>query len=206
MTANNNVTPIPLLVSSIRLVAVPTAVAVSRMFVRHTLEQWHFEEHIDVATLIMSELATNAIKATGITSPQPKSWQITDEHVVAMQLRALGASLYVEVWDRSGGDPVRKNPDLEATNGRGLLLVDVLSKRRSIYRPPVGGKIVWAELPLGVPLESPPLKPVHRPLLLGPGIRAPRGPVENQARTALFDWLTKTTIDSELSSRVNDAT
>jgi anti-sigma regulatory factor (Ser/Thr protein kinase) len=203
---NNAVHPIPLLVSSIRLTAVPTAVAVSRRFVRHTLEQWHFEEHIDTATLIMSELVTNAIRAAGITDMQPKSWKITDEHVVAVQLRALEASLYVEVWDRGSGDPVRKNPDLEATSGRGLLLVDLFAERLSIYRPLVGGKIVWAELPLGVPLESPPVKHVHQPLLLAPGIRASQGPVEHQARTALFDWLTKTTVEASTSSRVNDAT
>lgn len=206
MTAADKVTPIPLLVTSLRLTAVPTAVAVSRMFVRHTLAHWNFEEHTDTATLIMSELVTNAVKASGITSEQPKSWQVTTEHVVGVQLRALEASLYVDVWDASSADPIRKNPALEATNGRGLLLVDALAKQRNIYRSPVGGKIVWAELPLGAPLEPSPYNQAPPPLLLAPGIRAVRSAVEDQARTALFDWLTKTTVDASISAGVNDAT
>ncbi|WP_405954300.1 ATP-binding protein [Streptomyces phaeochromogenes] len=205
VTANDAVNPIPLLAAALRLTAVPTAVAVSRMFVRHTLSRWQMEEQTDTAALIMSELVTNAVRASGITETEPKSWQITAEHVIGIQLRALEASLFVEVWDRSEGEPVKKNPTLEATSGRGLLLVDALAKRWNIYRSPVGGKVVWAELPLGVPVESPPFDQDHAPLILHPSIRAPRGPVEDQARTALFEHLMETTASVAAASRGNDA-
>ncbi|WP_200300802.1 ATP-binding protein [Streptomyces adelaidensis] len=201
----DTVHPIPLLAASLRLTAVPSAVAVSRMFVRHTLTRWKFDDHTETATLIMSELVTNAIKASGITAPEPKPWQINAEHVIGIQLRALEASLYVEVWDRSEAAPVRKNPALEDTSGRGLLLIDALAKRWNIYRSPVGGKVVWAELPLGVPVESPPFDQDHAPLILHPSIRAPRGPVEDQARTALFEHLMETTASVAAASRGNDA-
>ena len=147
--SNDTVNPAPLLTNSLRLIAVPTAVGCSRMFVGHTLKLWQLDEHTDTAALIMSELVTNAVKASGITEPDPKPWQITAEHVIGIQLRAIEASLFVEVWDRTDTTPVQKNPTLEAEGGRGLLLVEQLAKRWDVYRPRVGGKVVWAELPLG---------------------------------------------------------
>lgn len=66
--------------------------------------------------------------------------------------------------------PARQNPSLDATSGRGLLLVDELATRWNVYRPPVGGKVVWAELLLGVPLEPPPFDQQHVPLVLPPGV------------------------------------
>ncbi|WP_051135706.1 ATP-binding protein [Streptomyces sp. 351MFTsu5.1] len=191
----NTVEPVPLLAASLRLTAVPTAVASSRMFVRFTLKRWQLLEHEESATLMMSELVTNAIKASGITDPDPKPWQIKAEHVIGMQLRVFDGSLYAEVWDRTPETPVRQNPDFNATSGRGLLLVELLAKQWGVYRPNVGGKIVWAELPLETSTELPSDDPPHRPLLLPAGIRAPWGPVELQARQALLDRLMVTTLD-----------
>ncbi|MEU9276537.1 ATP-binding protein [Streptomyces sp. NPDC048341] len=206
MTAADKVTPTALLSASLRLTAVPTAVAVSRMFVRHTLTRWRFDGHVENATLIMSELVTNAVKAGGITEGHPKSWQITAQHVIGIQLRAVESSLYVEVWDRSDGNPVRKNPSLDATNGRGLLLVDALAKRRGIYYPQVGGKVVWAELPLSAPVVSPLSDQAHAPLRVPPDIRASRGPDDAQAQSALLDRLLTTTLEASVAAGVNGAT
>ncbi|MEU9388924.1 ATP-binding protein [Streptomyces sp. NPDC048324] len=189
------VTPIPLLAASLRLTAVPTAVGVSRMFVRHTLPRWNIPEQIENATLITSELVTNAITASGLTDPDWESWQIKAEHVIAIQLRVFDGSLYAEVWDRTPETPVRQNPDFNATSGRGLLLVESLAERWGVYRPHIGGKVVWAELPLGSAAEPPPFDPPHTPLLLPKGTRAKWGPVELQARQALLDRLMVTTLD-----------
>lgn len=200
--SNDTVNPAPLLTNSLRLIAVPTAVGCSRMFVGHTLKLWQLDEHTDTAALIMSELVTNAVKASGITEPDPKPWQITAEHVIGIQLRAIEASLFVEVWDRTDTTPVQKNPTLEAEGGRGLLLVEQLAKRWDVYRPRVGGKVVWAELPLGPPVELRPFD--HKQVRLPDGIRASRGPVADQARTALFDRLLETTVTAMMAARVND--
>ncbi|MGX9886666.1 ATP-binding protein [Streptomyces sp. NPDC002276] len=195
MTGDDTVHPVPLLTASLRLVAVPTAVACSRMFVRHTLSHWNLPDQEESATLVMSELTTNAVKAGGLTGPEPKPWQIKAEHVIAVQLRVLAGSLYVEVWDRAPETPVRQSPGPDATGGRGLLLVESLAKRWDVYGPTVGGKVVWAELPLA-PSAAPALwNPPRTPLALPDGIRAPRGPVELQARQALLDRLLVTTLE-----------
>ncbi|WP_369028986.1 ATP-binding protein [Streptomyces adonidis] len=186
--------PIPLLAASLRLTAVPTAVGHSRMFVRFTLNRWNLVDQEESATLIMSELVTNAIQASGITDPDPKPWQIKEEHVIGVQLQVVHGRFFVEVWDRTPETPVRQDPDFNATSGRGLLLVESFAEKWGVYRPHVGGKVVWAELALG-PTEPPPSDPPHRPLLLPAGIRAPWGPIELQARQALLDRLTVTTLD-----------
>ncbi|WP_063749725.1 ATP-binding protein [Streptomyces xylophagus] len=187
--------PIPLLAASLRLTAIPTAVGHSRMFVRHTLKRWNLEEQEEPAALVMSELVTNAIKASGITDPNPEPWQIKADHVVGVQLQVVHGKFFVEVWDRTPETPVRQNPDFNATSGRGLLLVDALAEKWDIYRPHVGGKVVWAQLLVELPIDQPPFDVPQRPLLLPAGVRAPWGPVELQARQALLDRLAATTLD-----------
>ncbi|MBK3559784.1 ATP-binding protein [Streptomyces sp. MBT56] len=176
------------------------------MFVRATLTRWKLAEYIDDAALIMSELVTNAIKASGITDPDPKPWQIKAEHVIGVQLRAVEASLYVEAWDRTPEPPVRKSPSVEAEGGRGLLLVEQLAKQWNVYRPNVGGKVVWAELPLGLAVEDVPFDTARTPLILPVGLRAARGPVEGQARMALYEQLMLTTAKAMVATRMNDRT
>ena len=197
----DDVTPIPLLASSIRLNAIPQAVAATRLFVRHNLTLWSLEEHVETVALIMSELATNAVMASHANNPQA-----TDKLVIGAQLRAIEASLFVEVYDRTSAAPVRRNPDQDAEGGRGLLLVDVLAKQWNVYRPSVGGKIVWAELPLGFALQPANCVYEHVPLLLPQGLRAKYSPAEHQARRALLDSLLSTTLSGATMMRMTDAT
>jgi anti-sigma regulatory factor (Ser/Thr protein kinase) len=145
-------------VAGIRLAAVLTAVGLTRQFIRQTLTAWQLTAHIDNAELIASELATNAVKETGLTHPSPKPEDIKAHHVIGVQLRAVNTSLYIEVWDRATGSPAIPEQTLDAEGGRGLFLVEALSQRWDTFRPGVGGKIVWAELPLTEPVN---------PLLLG---------------------------------------
>lgn len=143
-----SLTPGNLACSSIRLAAVLTAVGLSREFVRQTLRQWRLPDQIDGAALVVSELVTNAVKSTGITDATPKWEDVRAQHIVGVQLRAVGASLFVEVWDRGDGAPVIQEQTLDAEGGRGLFLVESLSRRWGIHRPAVGGKVVWSELAL----------------------------------------------------------
>jgi hypothetical protein len=76
-------------------------------------------------------------------------------HVIGVQLRLVGAGLYVEVWDSGDGSPVVPEQRLDAEGGRGLFLVECLSEWRGICRPAVGGKIIWAELTLTTPVRVP---------------------------------------------------
>jgi anti-sigma regulatory factor (Ser/Thr protein kinase) len=202
----DDVTPIPLLASSIRLNAIPQAVAAARLFVRHTLTLWDLKEHVETAALIMSELATNAVRASLDIESEAKDEETTAEAIIGAQLRAIDASLFVEVYDSTSGAPVRKNPDQDTEGGRGILLVEQLAKQWNTYHPSVGGKIVWAELPLGFPLEPSACVYERTPLVLPRGLRAKYSPDEHQARRALLDCLLNTTLSATTMMRMTDAT
>lgn len=149
--------PVPrtLSVSSIRLVAVLTAVSLSREFVRQTLAAWQLADQISSAKLVVSELVTNAVKMTGITDPKPTWNMVKAHHVIGVQLRLVDTSLYVEVWDRGDGSPEISEQSPDAEGGRGLFIVESLSERWDIYRPAAGGKVVWSELRLPAGTNKP---------------------------------------------------
>ncbi|MGW4377655.1 ATP-binding protein [Streptomyces albidoflavus] len=143
--------------ASLSLAAVPSAVSCSRMFIRQTLQCWQVKEYIDVAELVGSELVTNAVKATGVTGPDSTWTTVTAAHVIGVQLRIIGTGLYVEVWDNGEGAPVARCPDADTEGGRGLLLIEAMADRWDVYRPAVGGKVVWAEVQLTEPPKPLPL-------------------------------------------------
>lgn len=172
-------------VSRLYLIAVPSAVSVAREFVHQTLKHWKCESYAADCSLMMSELVSNAIKATNFTGRQPKSWEMTAAHVVAVQLRAIGDVLYVEVWDRSALVPVKQPVSDDAEGGRGLHLVEALAMKWGTYWPPAGGKIVWAMLSL-IKLPSPALDGSTLQLRIPKGMEPPPGPVKDQASTALM--------------------
>ncbi|MFJ8400170.1 ATP-binding protein [Streptomyces microflavus] len=181
---NDAFMPHLLYATSLRLAAVPSAVSNSRMFIRQTLQHWRVPDYIDVAELVVSELVTNAIEATGITDPQPEWTEITAEHVIGVQLRINDARLYVEVWDGSTDVPIRKHPDDEAEGGRGLLLIEAMTEQWDVYRSEAGGKVVWAELSLAEPPKPPPLPSM--PVRTQGRTRPPAAPVGDMASTALL--------------------
>jgi anti-sigma regulatory factor (Ser/Thr protein kinase) len=55
--------------------------------------------------------------------------------------------LRVEVVDRSERLPTLQTPDIEATGGRGLLIIESLSQAWGVEGRS-GGKAVWFEVPL----------------------------------------------------------
>jgi anti-sigma regulatory factor (Ser/Thr protein kinase) len=172
--------------TSLRLAAVPTAVPCSRMFARAALQKWSLRDYIDVTELVMSELVTNAVKATGITGCEPKSWEILPEHVIGVQLRITGTSLFVEVWDRSPDSPHARNPDDNEEGGRGLLLIGAICKRWDVYLPGVGGKVVWAELELSKAPEQSRRGHVSMPIRVPGNAKPPPGPVRTMAHMGLL--------------------
>lgn len=52
------------------------------------------------------------------------------------------ASLVICVWDGHDDMPVRKDAAVDAEGGRGLMLVESLSKEWGVYRE-TAGKVVW---------------------------------------------------------------
>jgi len=116
--------------SSVHL-PVPAAVASARRFVREALTGWGLDDLVGDATLVTSELATNAI--THGSSP-----------FRASLVRARGV-VRVAVEDGSMTWPQRHEAQPSDQDGRGMAIVATLSHRSGCHSTP-HGKVAWAEL------------------------------------------------------------
>ena len=118
------------------LAALPTAPGVARGHVRVIAREWGLTDLADTAELLVSELVTNAVQASAklrtVGPPVIHLWVTSDR-----------ASVVIHVWDASGDMPVRRATDeLDEDGGRGLLLVETLSKDWGAYTK-AEGKVVW---------------------------------------------------------------
>ncbi|HXL91621.1 MAG TPA: ATP-binding SpoIIE family protein phosphatase [Streptosporangiaceae bacterium] len=102
----------------------------ARRLVRGLLEKWKLPESIDTATLLVSELVTNAVRYA--SRPISVRLMLTD-------------SLLCEVHDDDPHLPVLDNPRPTEEGGRGILLVSRLARRWGVTRISTG-KVVWFEL------------------------------------------------------------
>ncbi|MFK4102914.1 ATP-binding protein [Streptomyces sp. NPDC019531] len=139
--------PPPRFSEQLELAAVLTAVGCSRMFVETTLVKWGATPVIDDALLVVSELVTNSVKATGVTTPDPNWAQLGKLNLIGVRLLGLERSIVIEVWDIDPRTPVVQDADFDAESGRGLFLVETVASRWG-SRPAEPGKVVWAELPI----------------------------------------------------------
>ncbi len=135
-------------ISFLTLAAVPAAAGCSRQLVRLGLNRWGLGALAADGELVVSELATNAIQATGLTDADPE-WAGTG-NVAAIHVRLLlfETSIVIEVWDRDRAAPAPQDVTADQEGGRGLLIVATLSTRWGCFPGPRGGKAVWAELAL----------------------------------------------------------
>jgi anti-sigma regulatory factor (Ser/Thr protein kinase) len=129
------------------LAAVATAVPCARIFVRHHLRGWGvIDDVITVAELMVSELVTNAAKATGTTEQlAPLAFVRARFSQIVVRLRLTSQSIFVEVWHCDARPPLPSRADPHEESGRGLFLVTVLAEGWGYFRVP-GGKAVWCEL------------------------------------------------------------
>ncbi|MFI9574110.1 ATP-binding protein [Microbispora rosea] len=140
-----------------------TAPRRARAFVRCQLRGWELADLAETAELVVSELVTNAVRATDavVSPPMASSMFPVALRTVALRVRVAPGrpSLFIEVWDVSDRDPV---PHGEAggelggelgESGRGLVLVGSLARRWGHYSAPDRGKIVWCELAIS-PVEG----------------------------------------------------
>ncbi|MDQ1396675.1 MAG: hypothetical protein QOG64_1934 [Acidimicrobiaceae bacterium] len=104
----------------------------ARAFVASTLEDWGLTRLVDVATLLTSELVTNAV--------------LHARSRIDLRMRQRpGGAVRVEVIDESFREPFRLQAPAEATAGRGLAILDVLAARWGVDTLDTG-KAVWFEL------------------------------------------------------------
>jgi anti-sigma regulatory factor (Ser/Thr protein kinase) len=125
--------------SYLELGALPTAVPCARLHTRQLLWEWGLTGLAADTELLVSELVTNAVKATAGQQ----------QAAIRLQLSCDNTRVRVEVWDADPRPPVPKDdtPDLEEEGGRGLFLVAALSARWDWYpTEQPAGKVVWCEL------------------------------------------------------------
>jgi hypothetical protein len=118
-------------------VFVPAASALSgvRALVAQVLRRWDADELFDDAIIVTCELAANAVRH----ARSPFAVTFTREH------RASRSVIRVSVRDLSTAAPELLAHDTRRIGGRGVALVDALSRAWGSEAEP-GGKTVWAEL------------------------------------------------------------
>ncbi|GHH81165.1 ATP-binding protein [Streptomyces capitiformicae] len=135
------------------LPAVLASAGEARRTVRELLGEWEVgAETREDALLITSELVTNALTHT------------TSEWIVC-RLHMTGQRLRIEVEDQHSGHelPARRRPGPDDQNGRGLMLVGVLSSDWGVRDTPQrSGRVVWAELPSEGGNSAEPVPPTAR--------------------------------------------
>ncbi len=162
--------------ASLNLAAVLTAVTCARAFTKHTLCQCGLTALTDDAELVVSELVTNAVAATGVTEPDPTWPDLAGVPLIEVRLRRFGWNLLVEVWDQNLTPPIPKEPELDDEHGRGLFIVEALCQRWDCFYPRHGGKLVWAELAITLPKRAPSAGHEHQPRAQAdPGQHKPSG-------------------------------
>jgi len=133
--------------------ALPTVPGLARAFTALTIGSWDLAgvpDLPDVSELIVSELSTNVVRLAtgqdGIAVYQP------DGRLTQIWLRLMSdrTQVQIELWDnlpQSAGIPVLRHPEESAEHGRGLQLVDRLSRDwGSNLVPGMRAKFVWALL------------------------------------------------------------
>ncbi|MFI6292242.1 ATP-binding protein [Nonomuraea sp. NPDC050790] len=105
--------------------------ATSRRFVERTLTDWGGAAEVCFdAQLVVSELVTNAMRHGG--------------GALHLRLLAHAAELACVVSDYSRAAPVPAAPGVFAEFGRGLALVEGLTRAWGWLTPPGPNKLVWA--------------------------------------------------------------
>lgn len=130
------------------LAALPSAARLARDYVTQRLKLYDQGHLVPTASVITSELVTNAVKAVGGTVEERINWVKVWAKLQTIAVCCYSDSGYavIEVWDSDPLPPRRKQPTENDEGGRGLLLVEALSERWGYRWPKTGGKVVWCAL------------------------------------------------------------
>ncbi|HXP18307.1 MAG TPA: ATP-binding protein [Streptosporangiaceae bacterium] len=101
------------------------------------------QDLIDSAVLLVSELVTNAIRAGGHLHGQAG---YPDNAPISLMITREPGTVRIEVHDSACGPvPLAGDRSADAETGRGLMVIDALSRDWG-WRPGRCGKVVWCEL------------------------------------------------------------
>ena len=133
---------------SLELGAYPSAPGCARGHAGNLLREWGLKEYVGITELVVTELASNAVKATRTLAWKGKRPPIR----VCLHVHC-DSGVLILVWDAAGGCPVPRDAGLYAESGRGLAIVDALCADWGHYHPlPKGteydnhGKVTWAHV------------------------------------------------------------
>lgn len=115
------------------LAAEPGSAARARDFVRLHLVAHQLADLVEDVRLVVSELATNAVVHAGTP--------------FAVTLSSVDECIRLVLSDGSPSIPIRSTPDVMDMNGRGLMLVELLSQAWGVTIDHDGVKSVWAHFP-----------------------------------------------------------
>jgi anti-sigma regulatory factor (Ser/Thr protein kinase) len=131
--------------SVLAIAALPTATPCARLHARNLMHEWGLHNLAGTIELVVSELVTNAAKASMDQDGRPRYSADNGLACIHLRLSTDRETALVEVWDESFRLPEPARPDLDDESGRGLMLVDALSAQWGWALPASGrGKIVWA--------------------------------------------------------------
>jgi anti-sigma regulatory factor (Ser/Thr protein kinase) len=122
---------VPVIETTLSLPVHPSSPGRARRFVRDVLAAWGAARFEEPATLLTSELVTNAVLHA---RSRPE-----------LKLRLTDNRLWVGVADNTPVSPVRKRYGPEAATGRGLMLVERMAAAWGTTVT-AQGKVVWFEL------------------------------------------------------------
>lgn len=125
----------PLWSYEITLAPQPRSVAAARRFVREHLDFHDLQTLEEDVILVASELATNAVVHAGT----PFTVTIT----------ASADTVILSVKDDSSAQPIRGDAEVGDSAGRGLAIVDVVSRDWGMVVDLCVGKSVWAAFDVG---------------------------------------------------------
>jgi anti-sigma regulatory factor (Ser/Thr protein kinase) len=107
-------------------------VATSRIRVRDALENWELPRLVETAELLVTELATNALRY--------------GKFPIELQVLLLDDTVTFAVADSDPPLPRFRRSSYDDEGGRGLQLVATMASRWGA-RATSAGKVVWCELP-----------------------------------------------------------
>jgi hypothetical protein len=114
----------------ISLTAGPAAASAARREVEAAIHAWDVRVDVSVATLLTSELVTNALTHE-------------EGNAVGLVITCAAGLLRVDVHDTSRDMPVLLDAPADAEAGRGLMLVSGLSTDWGCYRTPKGKAVYF---------------------------------------------------------------
>lgn len=119
--------------TSLAFVGVPSAIPAVRRFATGTLTAWQARELVDDAAVVVTELATNAVR------------HASSAFKVCVSRGEFAVRIAIE--DVSVQPPERRDPSPHMIGGIGVAMVEKLCAGWGTDLSP-DGKVVWAELPL----------------------------------------------------------